>query len=76
MATRNPSGSARLGRGLSSLISTPATPSRDEGGFFECELDRIDPMDGQPRRHFDHEALDELAQSIAEAGIILVIVLR
>ncbi len=76
MATRNPTGSARLGRGLSSLISTPSTPSRDEGGFFECELDRIDPMDGQPRRHFDHEALDELAQSIAEAGIIQPLVVR
>lgn len=71
----------RLGRGLSSLISTPAQPAAQEeseagSSYFLCRLDRIEPMHGQPRKDFDPEALEELAQSVRESGVIQPLVVR
>ncbi len=76
MATRQ--GRNRLGRGLGSLISTtPAAPEQTEdAAFFECAVGDISPMDGQPRRHFDSERLEELAQSLKETGVIQPLVVR
>lgn len=75
------SGRNRLGRGLSSLISTPTDSSRSDDGqsestFFSCRLDLIQPMHGQPRKQFDPHALEELAQSIRESGVIQPLVVR
>lgn len=75
------SGKRRLGRGLSSLISAPSEASRDEPdsaerAFFSCRLDLIQPMHGQPRKQFDPHALEELAQSIRESGVIQPLVVR
>jgi ParB family chromosome partitioning protein len=36
----------------------------------------IEPHPDQPRRHFDEEALDELAQSIAARGVIQPVIVR
>ena len=66
---------SRLGRGLGSLISTAPT-SADEAEFFDCPLEDISPMGGQPRRHFDEERLEELAQSLRESGVIQPLVVR
>lgn len=41
-----------------------------------CALERIVPNKGQPRRHFDEAALDELAASIREHGLIEPVVVR
>jgi ParB family chromosome partitioning protein len=53
-----------LGRGLDALIP------RGSSGVQEIELDRIDPNPRQPRQHFAEEALEELAASIREHGIL------
>lgn len=79
MATR--SASKRLGRGLDSLISrAPSAASGTTGDtprtYFECETALIDAMEGQPRRRFDTDALDELAESIRQSGIIQPLVVR
>jgi len=42
----------------------------------EVEIARIGPNPNQPRSHFDEEALAELADSIAERGILQPILLR
>ncbi len=42
----------------------------EEGSAVELPLDQIDPNANQPRKNFDQEALDELAQSIKVHGII------
>lgn len=73
MATRQ--GRNRLGRGLGSLIST-APAASDGPQFLECAIDEIVPMHGQPRRHFDEERLEELAQSLRESGVIQPLVVR
>jgi ParB family chromosome partitioning protein len=77
---KRPSG---LGRGLSSLlgevaqeapVAGGAAPAR--GGIQMMPVSSIEPHLGQPRRHFDEEALDELAGSIRARGLIQPIVVR
>ncbi|HDZ5066337.1 TPA: ParB/RepB/Spo0J family partition protein [Campylobacter jejuni] len=62
-------------RGLSSLISDMDTIYSKELGFDKnqstmIEIDKISPNPFQPRKNFDQEALDELANSIKEFGLI------
>lgn len=60
-----------LGRGLSALIPTSrAAETPRERGVLSVPLDLLDPNRRQPRRHFDEEALRELADSIRETGIL------
>ena len=59
-----------LGRGLEALI--PTDPG-DEGagtGFRQVPVDSIVPNPDQPRTHFDDEALEELASSMREVGVL------
>ena len=71
-----------LGRGLSSLLGEVAqeTPlagaGSARGGIQMMPVSSIEPHLNQPRRHFDEEALDELAASIKARGLIQPIVVR
>ncbi|MCR4295753.1 MAG: ParB/RepB/Spo0J family partition protein [Elusimicrobia bacterium] len=68
-----------LGRGLSALIpsnpapvaAAPAVPAPypAEGGITKVPVDKIRPNHLQPRRHFEPEALTELATSIKQHGL-------
>ncbi|UZK68476.1 ParB/RepB/Spo0J family partition protein [Sphingomonas sp. S1-29] len=74
-----------LGRGLSALLGD-ATPARDapnedgsmpvSSGLRMLPVSSLTPHPGQPRRHFDETALEDLAQSIAQRGLIQPIVVR
>ena len=68
---RNP-----LGRGLDSLISMDDTPARGSSAINDVPLDKITPNPEQPRSSFDEAALEELAASIRELGIIQPLSLR
>lgn len=65
-----------LGRGLDALISTETVHTEGSSTINEIEIDLIEANPNQPRREFDAEALQELADSIAEIGIIQPITLR
>jgi len=68
-----------LGMGLSALLGEAArTPTAGEPaeGVREIEIARIRPNPRQPRMRFDEAALDELAESIAERGVLQPILLR
>ena len=65
-----------LGRGLDSLISTEDVRPELSSTINEIEISLIDANPNQPRREFDSDALQELAGSIAEIGIIQPITLR
>ena len=69
-----------LGRGLSALIDESVRPARQGGaavnGVRNVEIGRIRPNPSQPRRHFDEQAMAELAASIAERGVLQPILLR
>jgi len=54
----------------------PSEPIADGSWFAEIPVDQIRPNDNQPRQVFDEEALDELAQSIDEVGLLQPIVVR
>lgn len=56
-----------LGRGLRALI--PDTP-RARSGLAEIPLGLIRPNPAQPRTRFDPEALEQLARSVAEDGVL------
>jgi ParB family transcriptional regulator, chromosome partitioning protein len=67
-----------LGMGLSALLGEATrTPSADAAnGVREIEIARIRPNPRQPRMQFDDESLNELADSIAERGVLQPILLR
>lgn len=63
-----------LGRGLEALIpQAEAIPSH---GFALIPLDEIRPNPQQPRSRIDEEALEGLAASIAEVGVLQPVVVR
>ena len=65
-----------LGRGLDALISTEEVKPQGSSTINEIPLSQIEANPNQPRREFDVEALQELANSIRELGIITPITLR
>ncbi|NLR69694.1 ParB/RepB/Spo0J family partition protein [Novosphingobium sp. ERN07] len=89
-AVKAPARRTGLGRGLGALMGevrreepiarvsvsgTDAAEARD-GGLALLSVASIEPHPDQPRRHFDEDALEELAQSIAARGVIQPVVVR
>jgi ParB family chromosome partitioning protein len=75
-----------LGRGLGALLGDsrreePLATDREgrtapTGGLAKLAIADIEPHPEQPRRHFDDAALDELAASIAQRGVIQPVIVR
>ena len=65
-----------LGRGLYSLISMDDIQTNGSSAINEIEISQISPNPEQPRTTFSEEALEELASSIRELGIIQPLTLR
>ena len=70
-----------LGRGLSALLGEVQRPVDLEGSgrrdsVRDVDITRIRPNPAQPRRHFDEEALGELAESIRQHGVLQPVLLR
>ena len=54
-----------LGKGLNAILE-----SANQTGILKVDISKIKPNPKQPRREIDEVALEELAQSIKENGII------
>ena len=65
-----------LGRGLDSLISMDDIQTGGSSAISEIAISQISPNPDQPRTTFDETALEELAMSIRELGIIQPLTLR
>ena len=65
-----------LGRGLDALISTEEVMTGGSSSISEVRMELISPNPNQPRREFDDDSLQELANSIRQIGIIQPITLR
>jgi len=65
-----------LGRGLGALIEEAKPTKEALKGVDEIELSRIVPNPYQPRTVFNQEALEELAESIKQIGVIQPITVR
>ena len=62
-----------LGRGLSALLGTPEIETEQ---LREIDIERILPNAHQPRKSFDEEGLNDLANSIRAHGVVQPIVVR
>ncbi|EHG22055.1 hypothetical protein HMPREF9332_01570 [Alloprevotella rava F0323] len=66
-----------LGRGLDALIDTAdEIHTSGSSSINEIPVDKIFPNPNQPRHEFDEDALEELAESIRQLGIVQPITLR
>ena len=69
-----------LGRGLDALLSSASMKASSDHDSAsdqrEIAVDRLQPGAHQPRRHFDEDALTELANSISSQGVVQPIVVR
>lgn len=65
-----------LGRGLDALFAETNESANEEKAPVTLNLSLIQPRSGQPRKHFDKEALAVLADSIARNGLIQPIAVR
>jgi ParB family transcriptional regulator, chromosome partitioning protein len=65
-----------LGRGLDALIATDEVRTSGSSSIGEIPVSQIMPNPNQPRRDFNEQALEELALSIKELGIVQPVTLR
>ncbi len=65
-----------LGRGLDAIFLDNETEKSENGGVKELPVSLIDPRADQPRKSFDKEALESLAQSIRANGLFQPILVR
>ena len=65
-----------LGKGLGALLGDFAEGSQEENGLKKLPLHKIEPNPDQPRRDFDPEELEELAESIRTHGVIQPLTVR
>ncbi len=67
----------RLGTGLDALFGEDLSlEEENDEAVFELPVVKIEPREDQPRRRFDEEALEELAESIRQHGLIQPITVR
>ncbi|NBI08698.1 ParB/RepB/Spo0J family partition protein [Colidextribacter sp. OB.20] len=64
-----------LGRGLNALLGDPELPAQGEGSMT-LPISQVEPGLNQPRKRFDQETLDDLAESIRVHGIIQPLTVR
>ena len=72
MASKKPSG---LGKGLGALLGADMMETESSGSLY-LPISQVESCSGQPRKHFDEESLQELADSITEHGIIQPLTVR
>jgi ParB family chromosome partitioning protein len=67
----------RLGRGLAALLGDAAVPQTTATpGVQQLAVDMLEPSPFQPRQEMDESALQELADSIAQRGILQPLLVR
>lgn len=59
-----------LGKGLGALLSVDGIPETQKDYVVELKINDISPNSEQPRKRFNEDALQELADSIKENGVI------
>ena len=65
-----------LGIGLDALFAANDLQEEPEGELLTLPIGKVEPREAQPRKTFDEQALQDLADSIAQYGLIQPIVAR
>ena len=77
MAAPKKKGLGSKGMGMGALISSDIkTMNESAGGAVDIDINKISPNPEQPRRFFEETALEELAASIKEYGVIQPLILK
>ena len=69
-AVKTVSESRAMGRGLGALLSSDGIPENKRNSVVDLKINDISPNNGQPRKNFNDDSLNELAASIEENGVI------
>ena len=75
-AVKTISESKAMGRGLGALLSSDGIPENKRDSVVDLKINDISPNNGQPRKNFNDDALNELALSIKENGVIQPIIVQ
>ena len=65
-----------MGRGLAAILSVSEAGGRDGAELRELAVELVAPNPDQPRKRFDQEALQALAESIEERGVLQPVLVR
>ena len=65
-----------MGRGLAAILSVSGEPGDDDIELRDLPLDLVKPNPRQPRRSFDDAALQGLADSVRERGVLQPVLVR
>jgi ParB family chromosome partitioning protein len=65
-----------MGRGLAAILSVSEAGEHDGAELRELHVDLVAPNPEQPRKRFDEEALQALADSVKERGVLQPVLVR
>jgi ParB family chromosome partitioning protein len=65
-----------MGRGLAAILAVADDGAKDRAELRELAVELIAPNPSQPRRRFDEEALEALADSLRERGVLQPVLVR
>src|SRR6478735_9962408 len=65
-----------MGRGLAAILSVSEAGEHDGAELRELAVELVAPNPGQPRKRFDEEALQALAESVQERGVLQPVLVR
>jgi ParB family chromosome partitioning protein len=65
-----------MGRGLAAILSVSEAGEREGAELRELAVELVAPNPDQPRKRFDEEALQALAESVKERGVVQPILVR
>jgi ParB family transcriptional regulator, chromosome partitioning protein len=65
-----------MGRGLAAILSVSEAGDREGAELREIAVELVSPNPDQPRKRFDEDALQALAESVAERGVLQPVLVR
>jgi ParB family transcriptional regulator, chromosome partitioning protein len=65
-----------MGRGLAAILSVSEGGDREGAELRELAVELVSASPGQPRRRFDEESLQALAESVKERGVLQPVLVR
>jgi ParB family transcriptional regulator, chromosome partitioning protein len=65
-----------MGRGLAAILSVSEAGERDGAELRELAVELVAPNPDQPRKRFDEDALQALAESVQERGVLQPVLVR
>src|SRR4051794_9757133 len=65
-----------MGRGLAAILSVSEAGDAEGAELRDVAVELVSPNPGQPRKRFDEDALQALAESVRERGVLQPVLVR